>query len=96
MPDWLDWAIKGGAGAVLLKIIDELVKWLSGKHQKEQTGWEQRDIERRKRDREAKARRTLEEYVHLLRKLLIELGKSPPDWPTYTTGDHPLQDKDRD
>lgn len=67
-----------GAGAILTKLVESIIQWATGKQGREQTAWEQRD-------REAKARRMLEEYAARLRLELIESGRTPPPWPEYTT-----------
>lgn len=72
-----------GVGGVIAVVARAIADWGAGKPQREQSAWEQRD-------REAKARRMLEEYAHDLRHELIELGLDPndlPEWPEYTTRD---------
>lgn len=69
-------AISGGGA---LKLIDSLRDWRKGRHQEEANAWDQRD-------REAKARRKLEEYAHVLRSMLLRQGTSKdelPPWPDY-------------
>ena len=73
------WASALGAGAILLKLTEALIKRFTGKQQREQDAWEQRD-------KEAKVRRLTEEYAHLLRWELIDAGYDPdelPPWPKY-------------
>ena len=67
-----------GAGAILAKLVEGIIQWATGKQDREQNAWEQRD-------REARARRMLEEYAAHLRLELIESGRTPPPWPEYTT-----------
>jgi len=72
-----------GAGAILLKLVEAVLQRLMGRQKREQDAWAQRD-------REAKARRMLEEYATDLRLLLIENGAKRaelPDWPPYRTTD---------
>lgn len=67
-----------GLGTILAKLSENIWAWVTGKTAREQTAWAQRD-------REAKARRQLEEYASTLRLRLISLGEEPPDWPIYKT-----------
>ena len=72
-----------GAGAILLKLVEAVIQRIFGRQKREQSAWAQRD-------REAKARRMLEEYATDLRLLLIENGAKRaelPDWPPYRTTD---------
>lgn len=72
-----------GAGAILLKLVEAILQRLMGRQKREQDAWVQRD-------REARARRMLEEYAADLRLLLIENGAKRadlPDWPPYYTTD---------
>lgn len=73
------WASALGAGAILLKLTEALIKRFTGKQQREQDAWSQRDAE-------ARARRILEEYAALLRRGLLDAGYDPdelPPWPKY-------------
>lgn len=68
-----------GGGATLRELIGTTVGWLRGRQQEEQTAWEYGD-------RQAVARRKLEEYAGLLRRMLIEQGvayRDVPPWPRY-------------
>ncbi|MEV8029279.1 hypothetical protein [Cellulosimicrobium funkei] len=56
-----------GIGGILKQLIDNLVAWLKGRQAEERDAWAERD-------REAKARRILEEYAHALRRLLFRQG----------------------
>lgn len=70
-----------GAGAILLKIVESVIAWATGRHGREQSAWEQRD-------REASARRKLEETLHRTRLVAIANGVAEdllPPWPTYNT-----------
>ena len=69
-----------GAGGIITKLIEGIWGWRSGRMGREQDAWGQRD-------REAKARRILEEYAHKLRRLLQRHDIEPPDWPDYHTHD---------
>ncbi len=72
-----------GIGGILKQLIDNLVAWFKGRQAEERDAWAERD-------REAKARRILEEYAHALRRLLFRLGAREgdgdddvPRFPTY-------------
>lgn len=76
----LTWISTLGAGAILIKLVEAIIDRFKGRQQREQTAWQQRDAE-------AKARRALEEYAHILRRELIDLGYDAdeiPPWPQYT------------
>ena len=73
-----------GAGAILLKLVEVTLQRLMGRQKREQDAWVQRD-------REARARRMLEEYAAVLRRQMLETGISYadlPTWPTYSTTDN--------
>lgn len=77
------WVSALGAGAILLKLTEAIIERFTGKQGREQTAWGQRDAE-------AKKRRLLEEYAHLLRRDLIDAGYDAdelPPWPRYTNTD---------
>lgn len=72
-----------GAGGIITKLIDNVVAWAKGRQAEERDAWTERD-------REAKARRILEEYAHRLRRRLFRLGAREgdgtddvPPWPEY-------------
>lgn len=70
-----------GAGGILLKLIEAVIQRVLGKQKREQDAWSQRD-------KEAQARRRLEEYASDLRILLRDRGVDRadiPDWPDYRT-----------
>ena len=74
-----------GAGSIIGLLVKEIIGWIRGRQANEQSAWEQRD-------REAKARRMLEEYAHELRHELTDLGLDPddlPTWPSYGTKGRP-------
>ncbi|MBN0040257.1 hypothetical protein JN535_08780 [Cellulosimicrobium cellulans] len=56
-----------GIGGILKQLIDNVAAWRKGRQAEERDAWAERD-------REAKARRVLEEYAHALRRLLFRLG----------------------
>lgn len=73
-----------GAGAILLKLVEVTLQRLMGRQKREQDAWVQRD-------REARARRMLEEYAAVLRRQMLETGipyADLPAWPTYSTTDN--------
>jgi len=79
----ISWISALGAGAILLKLTEALIERFTGKQRREQNAWQQRD-------REARIRRLLEEYAHLLRRELIDVGYDAdeiPAWPRYTITD---------
>jgi len=61
-----------GAGSIITKLVDNAVAWLKGRQAEERDAWAERD-------REAKARRILEEYAHALRRLLFRRGAREGD-----------------
>lgn len=72
-----------GAGGIITKLVDNTVAWMKGRQAEERDAWAERD-------KEAKARRVLEEYAHRLRRMLFRLGvregdgeDDVPRWPTY-------------
>lgn len=77
------WISALGAGAILLKLVEALIAHFTGRQTREADAWQQRD-------REARIRRRLEEYAHLLRRELIDVGYDAdeiPAWPRYTITD---------
>ncbi|RLV54838.1 hypothetical protein D9V41_14710 [Aeromicrobium phragmitis] len=77
--DLIQAAVLMVTGGGLVKLVDSLQAWRKGRHQEEQDAWTQRD-------REAKARRKLEEYAHILRSMLLRRGATKdelPPWPEY-------------
>ena len=86
----------GGGGAVLLAMINGLVKWLSGSSGRERerntnlisqrrSAIEERDEAERERDEADKKRRITDEYASSLRRQLIENGLTPGEWPLDKT-----------
>lgn len=82
----------GGGGAVLLVLVNGLIKWLSGAAGRERQNNTSLEKQRRDavRDRELadtradisdKHKRDAYEYASVLRRLLREAGVEPPDWP---------------
>lgn len=82
----------GGLGAVVLALVNGLIKWLSGASGRERArntdlvsqrtkAVEERDKATAARDREAVKRRLVEEYASTLRRQLIENGLTPSGWP---------------
>lgn len=70
-----------GTGAILLKLFEGVFQWVTGRSKREHSAWSERD-------REARVRRLLEEYVHALRILLRVKGvpeEEIPPWPRYGT-----------
>lgn len=67
-----------GAGGILIKLTEGIWAWITGKASRENDAWAQRD-------REAKARRVLEEYAATLRRQLQDHGVEPEKWPDYQT-----------
>lgn len=82
----------GGGGAVLLALVNGLIKWISGATHRERIRntniVEQRakaiiarDEAEDERDQEARLRREAEEHVSILRRQLIENGFDPKERP---------------
>lgn len=82
----------GGGGAVLLALVNGLIKWISGATHRERIRntniVEQRakaiiarDEAEDERDQEARLRREAEEHVSILRRQLIENGLEPKERP---------------
>ena len=78
----------GGGGAVLLALVNGLIKWLSGASHRERVRNTNLDAQRTKavverdeaekeRDDEARKRREAEEHVSILKRQLIEAGFTP-------------------
>lgn len=63
----------GGGGAALVKVG---LDWRSGRLAEERTAWTERD-------REARARRLLENALHCANRRLIDAGQRPIEWPDY-------------
>lgn len=86
----------GGGGAVLLALINGLIKWVSGASARERakntdlisqrtSAIEERDAAERERDEADKERRHANEYASILRRQLIEHGIAPKAWPDNTS-----------
>lgn len=82
----------GGGGAVLLAIINGIIKWASGSAGRERVrntslesqrmkAIEERDKANVRADEAAVRRRQTEEYASRLRRQLIENGLVPDGWP---------------
>lgn len=85
----------GGGGAVLLAIINGIIKWASGAAGRERVrntdlstqrvkAIEERDKANARADESAVRRRQTEEYASRLRRQLIENGITPGEWPDLT------------
>jgi hypothetical protein len=83
----------GGGGAVLVALVNGLVKWLTGSAGRERSkntdllsqrnaAVQERDIANRERDAADTKRRMTAEYASELRRALIEKGIEPDEWPT--------------
>lgn len=82
------WASTLGAGVILLKLVEAVIKRFTGKQQREQNAWQQRD-------QEARSRRMLEEYAAVLRRKLISMGvkvEELPPWPRYVKTGEPYDE----
>lgn len=87
----------GGGGAVLLALVNGIMKWLSGASHRERekntdlatqrrTAIEERDQAERERDEADKKRREAEEHVAILQRQLLLAGFWPnPRDPTQQT-----------
>ena len=86
----------GGGGAVLLALINGLIKWLSGSSGRERAkntdlisqrrnAILDRDEAEKDRDEADKKRRAADEYASSLRRQLIENGLTPGAWPYENT-----------
>jgi hypothetical protein len=78
----------GGGGAVLLALVNGVMKWLSGASHRERekntdlmsqrrTAIEDRDAAMQERDEEARQRREAEEHVAILQRQLLLAGIEP-------------------
>lgn len=78
----------GGGGAVLLALVNGIMKWLSGASHREREkntdlnsqrlkAIEERDEAMAERDEEARRRREAEEHVAILQRQLILAGHTP-------------------
>lgn len=66
-----------GAGSIVTLLAKTIVERVTGRTEREQTAWEQRD-------REARARRQLEEYAYTLRTFChLKHGTDYKDLPTW-------------
>ena len=75
--DILELAAVLGLGAILNTLVNAVISWLKGRQTEQRDAWTQRD-------KEAKARRQLEEMVHETRRVALEHGVKPeelPHWP---------------
>lgn len=86
----------GGGGAVLLALINGLIKWLSGASTRERDrntdliaqrvkAIEERDLAEKERDESDQKKRLAYEYASSLRRQLIENGLTPGEWPLDRT-----------
>lgn len=86
----------GGGGAVLLALINGLMKWISGASGRErekntdlisqrQSAIKDRDAAESERDEADRKRRITDEYASSLRRQLIENGLTPGAWPFDNT-----------
>lgn len=86
----------GGGGAVLLALINGLMKWISGASARERdkntdllsqrsNAIEDRDEAERGRDEADRKRRLTDEYASSLRRQLIENGITPGEAPLENT-----------
>ena len=92
--EWAALLASVGAGAILLKTIEALYKWIGGKAGRERdmvTYERQRavdaqaraDAAERELDVEARVRRKTQEYAARLRRDLISRGADPSDLPPW-------------
>lgn len=68
-----------GFGGIIVALINHIADWLRGRKTEERDAWADRD-------REAKARRKLEECLHATRRVAIDGGVPEADlpaWPDY-------------
>lgn len=96
----------GGGGAVLLALINGLIKWISGASARERNrntdlisqrskAIEERDTAERERDDADLRRRIAYEYASTLRRQLIENGLTPGEWPLdRTTPKYKINEKE--
>ena len=86
----------GGGGAVVLALINGVIKWLTGSSARERekntdiiaqrrTAIEERDQAEKERDAADAKRRSSDEYASTLRRQLLELGIQPGEWPNDHT-----------
>ena len=69
-----------GIGGIVTKLVEKIIDQRRGRIQAEQTAWDQRDAEARKR-------RLLEETLHDTRECLRRAGvayEDMPAWPSHT------------
>ncbi len=75
----------GGGGAVLLALINGLIKWLSGSSARERQKNTDLASQRRRaieeRDEADRKRRIVFEYASSCRSMLLENGLIPDKWP---------------
>lgn len=68
-----------GIGGILKQLIDNVTAWWKGRQQEERDAWAERD-------KEARARRILEEAMHRTRRIALDHGATEDElgpWPTY-------------
>lgn len=68
-----------GFGGIVAALIKEIAEWVRGRKADERDAWADRD-------REAKARRKLEDCLHKTRRIALDHGVPEadlPDWPDY-------------
>lgn len=86
----------GGGGAVVLALINGVIKWLTGSSARERekntdiiaqrrTAIEERDQAEKDRDGADTKRRHADEYASTLRRQLLEAGITPGEWPNDHT-----------
>lgn len=69
-------AIAAAIGGIITHFGKHVIDWAKGRTAREQSVWEQRD-------EQARRRRIGEEYILELRLLLINHGIEPPPYPEY-------------
>lgn len=85
-----------GGGAVLVALVNGLIKWISGASARERNrntdlitqrrnAIEERDVAYAERDDADLRKRTAYEYASTLRRQLIENGLTPDEWPLDRT-----------
>ncbi|MHA7620231.1 hypothetical protein ACX12M_17095 [Cellulosimicrobium cellulans] len=68
-----------GAGGIITKLVDNTVAWLKGRQAEERDAWAERD-------KEARARRILEDALHRTRRIAADRGATDDElgpWPKY-------------
>lgn len=68
-----------GFGGIIVALVNHVADWLKGRKAEERDAWADRD-------REARARRKLEETLHATRRVAIDAGVAEaalPPWPHY-------------